>query len=285
MEPAEPDPGPAPTCQAGRVRLGVLSDIHGNRTALEAVVADGAARGVDTWWALGDLVAIGPDPIGALDVLTSLPNLVATRGNTERYVLTGERPPPTAADVRDDPSLLELFASVEGSFSWTRSALATAGRLDWIAALPLETRIVLDDGTRVLGVHASPGRDDGAGITPDRSDEELRAALAGAEADLVLAGHTHQATDRHVAGVRAVNLGSVSNPVTDDRSATYVIVESDGDGHRLVHARVPYDHETFLQIVAASGHPEHEYIASYQRGEQTRFRAIRPGAPVRETLG
>ena len=47
-----------------------MSDIHGNRTALEAVIADGTDRGVERWWVLGDLVAIGPDPVGTLELLT-----------------------------------------------------------------------------------------------------------------------------------------------------------------------------------------------------------------------
>jgi hypothetical protein len=50
------------------VRLGILSDVHGHRIAREAVLADGHTCGVDTWWALGDLVALGPDPVGAAEL-------------------------------------------------------------------------------------------------------------------------------------------------------------------------------------------------------------------------
>ena len=86
--------------------------------------------------------------------------------------------------------------------------------------------VALDDGTRVLGVHASPGRDDGDGITPDRPESILTVELAGAGADVVIAGHTHRPTDRFAGGVRAVNAGSVGNPVTEDLRASYVIVRS-----------------------------------------------------------
>src|SRR4051794_14582048 len=209
------------------MKLGVLSDIHGNRVALEAVIADGTARGVDRWWGIGDLVAIGPDPVGTLDLLTTLPEIVLTRGNTDRYVVTGDRPYPLMADVEADPSLLPLFASVQSSFGWTRGALAAHGWLDCLAALPLETRIELDDGTRLLGVHASPGRDDGAGVTPHRPDSELQIETVAAAADIVVAGHTHQPTDRTVGGTRFLNGGSVSNPITDDHRAGYVIIHSE----------------------------------------------------------
>jgi len=247
------------------VNLGVLSDLHGNRIALDAVIADGAGRGVDRWWVLGDLVAIGPDPVATLEVLANLPNASVTTGNTERYVLTGDRPPPSPSDVVAHPELLDLFAAVEGSFSWTRGALAATGWLDWLAALPLEVRLDLDDGTQVLGVHASPGRDDGDGITPHRPEEELRHDLADASADIVLAGHTHQPTDRRVGDIRAVNGGSVSNPVTDDLRASYVILHGDRHGHEVEHRRVAYDREAFLRRVHQSGHPEADFIASFQR--------------------
>jgi len=264
------------------VRIGVVADIHGNRTALEAVVADGGERGVRAWWAIGDLVAIGPEPVATLDLLTTLPGLVVTSGNTERYVLTGERPGPHPEEVARDTSLLGLFAAVEGSFGWTRGALASHGWLGWLDRLPLEARTELADGTRLLGVHASPGRDDGAGITPDRAEDELSEALVGADADIVLAGHTHQPTDRVVGAIRAINVGSVSNPITDDLRASYVIIYADRDRHRLEHRRVPYDRDRFLTVLRRSGHPEAAYIASFQSGEQTRFPARRPNAPCIE---
>jgi predicted phosphodiesterase len=52
--------------------LGLISDVHGNRIALEAVVADGRECGVEAWWVLGDLVAIGPDPVATLELLREL---------------------------------------------------------------------------------------------------------------------------------------------------------------------------------------------------------------------
>ena len=181
-----------------------MSDIHGNRHAAEAVVADAAEQGVDRWWVLGDLVAIGPEPVGTVELVANLPGVQITSGNTERYVLTDDRPPPFAEDVIAEPALLPLYGAVQRSFAWTAGALAAHGLLGCLSTLPLEVREVLPDGTDILGVHASPGRDDGAGITPHRPEEELRRDLVGANAGLVFAGHTHQPTDRVVDGVRAV---------------------------------------------------------------------------------
>ncbi len=256
-----------------------MSDVHGNYHALEAVVADAAGRGVDPWWVLGDLVAIGPEPVRALELIADLPDVQVIAGNTERYVLTDDRPPPHPDEVVAHPELLPLYAAIQRSFAWTAGALAAHGWLDRLRQLPAELRTVLPDGTNVLGVHASPGRDDGAGITPDRNEDDLRRDLAGAEAQVVIAGHTHRPTDRVVDGVRAVNLGSVSNPITDDLRASYVILDGDPSGHRLEHRRVSYDQAAFMDAVARSGHPGADHIASFQRGEQVRHPARGPGAP------
>ena len=74
------------------MRVAVFSDIHGNSIALDAVLADITARGgADAYWVLGDLVAIGADPVDTLERLAALPNPTFVQGNTQRYLLTGER--------------------------------------------------------------------------------------------------------------------------------------------------------------------------------------------------
>jgi diadenosine tetraphosphatase ApaH/serine/threonine PP2A family protein phosphatase len=228
---------------------------------------------------LGDVVAIGPDPVQTVEMVANLPGVQVTSGNTERYVLTEDRPPPRPGDVVARPELLDLYGLIQRSFAWTCGAVAAHGWLEWLRDLPLEVGSVLPDGTRALGVHAAPGRDDGDGITPHRGDEELARDLARADAEVVFAGHTHQPTDRVVGGVRAVNLGSVSNPITDDLRASYVIVHADRHGHRVEHRRVGYDHRAFLQAVNRSGHPAADYIASFQHSEQIRYPSRRLGAP------
>lgn len=261
------------------MRLGLMSDIHGNRIALDAVIADGENKGVGTWWVLGDLVAIGAEPEATLERLGNLPNVSFVRGNTDRYVVTGERPSPHREEVERDESLRALFNAVESSFAWTHAHMAAARQLDFLKQLPTRQQATLDDGTTLLGIHASPRSDDGPGITPDIADDRLDRLLGDPEADIICGGHTHQATDRRLGKRRAINLGSVSNPMTSDLRATYVVVDSDRHGHRLRHHRVAYDHARVIERLRRSDHPEAEYISSFQRGEQARYPATRPGAP------
>src|SRR5579884_3283690 len=203
------------------MRLAIFSDIHGNPLALDAVLADIQHQGdIDAYWVLGDFAALGYDPVTPLETITALPQASYIRGNTDRYVVTKDLPV-LPEKVLEEPQLLSEIIEVTRSFSWTRGYVSAAGWLDWLANLPLEVRLTLPDGTRVLGVHASPGRDDGPGLRPKDSDDDIAQRLAGCNADLIIAGHTHVPMDRQVGSSRIINLGSVSNPITPGLQATY----------------------------------------------------------------
>ncbi|MCU1430807.1 MAG: phosphodiesterase, family [Actinomycetia bacterium] len=245
-----------------------MSDIHGNSIALDAVLADvERIGGVDEFWVLGDIVALGHDPVGVVERLRALPAVTFVRGNTDRYVVTGERPPPSTADAMANPDLVAVVAEVAGSFAWTAGRLAAPGMTEWLATLPREHRTALPDGTRVLAVHASPRADDGPGIEPRRTDAELTDLLRGCNADIVFAGHTHRPVDRRVGSVRALNLGSVSNPVPPDLRASYVVVDADVSGHHVQHRRVPYDGEAVIDALERLNHPGKQWLIAHQRGE------------------
>ena len=98
---------------------------------------------VEQIWVLGDLGAMGPDPVGVLERLTGLPNVRCTYGNTERYVLDGTRPWPQAEDVLAEPALMPRLVQITRSFGWTEGALAA-----FQTAHDLEVTGALDDATR-----------------------------------------------------------------------------------------------------------------------------------------
>ncbi len=252
------------------MRVALLSDIHGNSIALDAVLADVELQGgVDAFWVLGDLVALGHDPVGVLERLAALPNARFTRGNTDRYVSSGDRPPPTRADSEANPNLLPILVEVAGTFAWTQGAITAAGWFEWLAALSLELEVILPDGTRFLGVHAAPGTDGdpGIGIHPRLGLADLRTLLCGCEANLVCVGHTHWPTDLRVDGTRIVNLGSVSNPLPSDLRASYAILEAGRSGYRIRHRRVDYDREAVIAALERVRHPGADFITRHMRGE------------------
>jgi hypothetical protein len=176
------------------MKLGVIADVHGNDVALRAVLDDATRHHVDQWWVLGDLVLFGPRPAEVLDRLRALPGVSLLRGNTDRYVLTGEQPAPhaTAADAAGRIDLVERYAKMAAGIGWTRGVLDQAGTLNDLATLPARLHLAFPGGTAVLGVHASPGADDGPGIDPFLPEQDLRALLAGCGADVILTGQPEQ---------------------------------------------------------------------------------------------
>jgi predicted phosphodiesterase len=250
------------------MRLAMLSDIHGNPLALDAVLADIQRQGeVDAYWALGDFSALGYDPLTPLEQLAALPHASFTRGNTDRSVVRDDLPISPEKALQEPPLLPQIIEMARG-FAWTRGYLSAAGWLDWLANLPLEVRLTLPDGTRLLGVHASPGRDDGPGFQPRHSDDELARRLAGSEAGVVIVGHTHVPLDRQVGNVRVINLGSVSNPVTPGLQATYALLEVNEHGYSIQLRRVEYDHEAVINAIEQSHYPTPSFLISFIRGER-----------------
>jgi len=250
------------------MRLAILSDIHGNPLALDAVLTDIKSQGeVDAYWVLGDFSALGYDPVTPLRKITALPHASFTRGNTDRYTITQDLPIPPEKALKD-PALLPQVIELARSFSWTRGYISATGWLDWFINLPLEVRTMLPDGTRVLGVHASPGQDDGPGLQPKHSDDELEQRLAGCEADLVIVGHTHIPLDRQVGKIRVINLGSVSNPVTPGLQATYALLDADEHGYSIQLRRVDYDREAVIKAIEQSRHPALAFLIGFMRGER-----------------
>ena len=248
------------------MRIAILSDIHGNPIALEAVLEDARSMDVEGYWILGDLVAIGFSPVEVLERLSQLENSTIVRGNTDRYVVTGEGPPPTREDAKSNPEHVDAVTEMAASFGWTRGFVSAHGWVDWLARLPMEKRITLPNGTRSLLVHSSPGRDDGSGLHPGLSNLEIEELIQGCAADFICVGHTHEVLHRQLARTRVVNPGSVSNPKGPDLRASYAILKSTNSEIEICHRYVEYDHEAVIDAARRSRHPAAELIVSFQQG-------------------
>lgn len=250
------------------MKIALLADIHGNSVALDAVLADIQARGgVDGYWILGDLASIGYDPAGVLQRLTALPNALWIRGNADRYVFTQDRPDPTPEQVQQNPELAQVLAEVSGSFAWTQGYLDATGWLDWLRNLPLEQRLMLPNGQRVLLVHAAPGTDDGWGLNPSLTDDEFYAEIANSDADLICVGHFHLAISRRLNGVHVVNPGCVSNSFPPDLRAAYAILTADAAGYDVRFYRVQYDMTEAIARAKASSNPGAAYFIRFYEGK------------------
>lgn len=243
------------------MKIALLSDIHGNDLALEAVLADIETQGgVDAYWVLGDLVAIGPHPAKVLEKLSTLPNASFIRGNTDRYVCTGERPGPGLAAIQGDLESLTNRLELEAIMAWTHGAITATGWFDWLDHLPLDMRKTLQDGTRVLVVHATPGSDEKPGILPGMEPAEIQARLADSDAEMICLGHTHHAFTLQIDEKQVVNPGSISNPLDADLRPSYAIIHADKDRHSIEHRRVTYNPEAVVAAINRMRHPGARFI-------------------------
>jgi predicted phosphodiesterase len=235
------------------LRLAVLSDIHGNLIALEAVLADlKQAGGADKTWVLGDLCAFGPRPVECLQMIRDIPNAKVISGNTDRYLVTGQRPtvePKDEAQWKEQP---EQLRQREADFSWTVSKLGFAD-YEYLTKLRHELSLEAPGYGWVIGYHGAPG-DDERMLYPDTPTEEVLDQMLDCEGRLGFGGHTHMPMDRDLGAWRVVNVGSVGMP-QDLNRACYALVTFE-DGIATVDLRhIEYDLMAAARDMQQQDHP------------------------------
>jgi putative phosphoesterase len=244
------------------MRIAVVSDLHGNLAALQAVVEDLERERVDQVVHAGDLVTTGPRPAEVLDWVREL-GWAGVVGNTDELLWDASA---RAEQERKAPRLSGwLHQLFETLAPWARERLGQ-GRIDWLRRLPREWR-----SERLLVVHASP-HDLWRAPLPDASDAELGSVFGGQGADLVVYGHIHRPYVRELAGLRVANSGSVGLPYDGDWRASYLLIE---DGRAAVR-RVAYALQRELADLRSAGFPLGDWLAESQR--QGRFARPDPQA-------
>jgi predicted phosphodiesterase len=230
------------------VRVAVLADIHGNLPALEAVLRDVEAAGVDAIVLAGDL-ADGPMPAQTLDRLEELgERAVWVRGNTDRCLAA-------AFDGTFQPSGLPTNPP-PAYFAWCAAGIGQAHR-DRLASLPLSVTLDIDGLGPVAFCHAT-ARDDNEFIVVDSPLDHYRAAFAGVPEQTVVVGHTHMPFDRLADTRRIVNPGSVGLPYGHSGAAWALL------GPDVVLRRSAYDAQAAAAVLSASaaGLPGMDFIAA-----------------------
>ena len=251
------------------MKYAIITDIHGNSIALEAVIrAVDESGGVNGWWVLGDNLAIGADPVGVLELLDTLPEAKFVKGNTDHYILNNwkDYPPPYIEESLNDAEKIRVIAEISRSFAWTQGMITASGWWDWNAGMPVEIGITLPCNKRVLLSHAHAGAYDGWGITPVESDETV-ARHFNREEDIFFVGHTHYPQERQVNGKHIINPGAVGNPVSNEIVARYVILESDESSFEVTFHKASYDVDAVIEQIYHVNHPTPEYLAHFYRGE------------------
>lgn len=229
-----------------RMRIAIVSDIHGNRTAFEAVLADLRLTSPDLILHGGDLADSGSSPVEIVDRIRDLgwPGVV---GNTDEMLF---RPESLTEFAKLSPKLQPLFHAIGEMAAATGAALGEE-RLAWLSGLP---RMQIH-GPMAL-VHASP-ESCWRAPAPEASDAELETVYAPLGQPVAIYGHIHRPYIRSVAGMTVANTGSVGLSYDGDRRAAYLLLD---DSTRVIR-RVEYDVDRELKALSGCGLPHAEWVA------------------------
>ena len=220
-------------------RIALYSDIHGNVPALEAVLADIDASGIEERYCLGDLVGYGPDPVGVIEIVRGTGDPVI-RGNYDQGV--GDRSGACGCYYATDR------AKSDGAASYEFTERMVGDRdAEWLLGLHDEIRLE-ERGVSILLTHGSPRRINEY-LMPDRGEGQLARLARDAEADVVCCGHVHIPYHRSFYAeangtasspiVHYVNSGSVGKPKDGDPRAGWIELVVGSSEH--VRAAVPDD--------------------------------------------
>jgi predicted phosphodiesterase len=239
-------------------RIALLSDVHGNATALDAVRKALKQEKPDAVIVAGDHVMNGPQPAATVDGLRELEAAGATivQGNTDIAV----------ADF-DYAAAFPWFTdgvpdAHRAAAEWAHDDLGDE-RLGWLRRLPAERRLILDE-TMVLACHASPGSQT-QGFDAQLDPSVVLERVSRTDARVICCGHTHLPDIRDLGWKVIVNDGSAGYIFDGDPSASWALVEIDGEGVTAEIRRTEYDTMTVSNAISARGLPGDVYRAATVR--------------------
>ena len=234
------------------MRTAIVSDIHGNMAALEAVLADLKLASPDLVVQGGDLAMAGHRPAEVVDRIRA-EGWAGVAGNTDEVLWSDQS---RAALEKNAPKLGPLLRVIFDDVAATVGLLGTE-RIAWLRTLPMEWR---SSDAGIALVHASPGNLWRAPAA-DCEESELEATYGSLGARVVVYGHIHRPYVRAAGGLIVANSGSVGSPYDGDARPSYLMIE---DG-RVTIRRVEYDVERECREFVASGYPHAAWLAEIRR--------------------
>lgn len=239
-------------------RIALFGDVHGNLLALEAVRAAVKAAKPDAVMIAGDHVLNGPEPAATIDALRELEadGALVVQGNTDIAVADFDY---SAAFPWMTEGVPESFRSAA---QWAHDAIGPE-RVDWLRRLPAERRLRTDD-TLSLVCHGSPGSQT-AGFDQALDPGIVIERLARTDARIVACGHTHLPEVRDFGWKLIVNSGSAGFVFDGEPTASWALIEIDGDEVRAEIRRAEFDVMAVANAISTRGLPGDVYRAATVR--------------------
>lgn len=228
------------------MKIGVFADVHNNAVALDAVLRTLEDEGCEVLACAGDIIGIGPWPEETVQRLMRIPNLIAVRGNHERYLLEG-----MPATYPNDEGMDEAEMAYH---RWEHSRLSAAS-VAFLRALPDRADLEAHD-RRIAVMHYGMDRDRRLGpFTPHPDEDDLRRLFPDAQ-DAVLYGHDHARSIRRSGKTWFVNCGALGCPGAQRNIARAAVLDIAPDGRMDVRSiDIPYDVARVLDEIARLDYP------------------------------
>jgi len=228
------------------MRIAIVSDIHGNRRAFQAVMADLNHASPDLILHGGDLASGGAHPAEIVDQIRGL-GWPGVRGNTDEMLWSLQSLSNFAAR---QPKLQPLLGKIQATIPPTVASLGP-DRLQWLQSLP-----AMHTFEQITLLHAGPN-DLWRAPMANATNEELRTTYLPLNSGIVVYGHIHAPYIRRLPELTVANTGSVSQSYDGDRRASYLVI----DGDQLTTRRVEYDVEGEVEDLLNSGIPHADWMA------------------------
>ena len=240
-------------------RIALLSDVHGNLAALEAVTKQIRRERPDAVLVAGDLVLNGPDPNGAVDALRVLESegALIVSGNTD--IAVGDFDYGAAFPQYQDGVPDTISAAAE----WAHDELGD-DQLDWLRRLPAERRLRTADDTLVLVVHASPGSQT-RGFDQALDANIIFERAAATDARVICVGHTHVPEVRDLGWKVIVNDGSCGYVFDGEPTASWAVIDVHEGNVTAEIRRTEFDAVAVANAISARGLPGDVYRAATVR--------------------
>ncbi|MDD3012836.1 MAG: metallophosphoesterase family protein [Candidatus Gastranaerophilales bacterium] len=221
------------------MKIAVLSDIHGNLDALQAVLIDIKSLDINKIFICGDLAVAGPEPVETVDYIIELTkkyDVTIIQGNTDEMVIKSTGSP---EDKYTPPNKIMAEA-----VKYAQKVLR-ADQKEFLMELP-ETYSEKIGNLSVIFVHGSPRRNN-EDILPDMPLEKVKEMIESTKENIIFCGHTHLPVIYHIGKQTVVNVGSVGRPFTEKPKACYTVLDyPDLSGSKFVIDQrfIAYDQES-----------------------------------------
>lgn len=259
------------------MRVAVFSDVHGNLTALQAVLADIEIQNPDTVIFAGDLSVFGAHPAETIRLLHDNRHIISLFGNTDEMILEPPHLPEDAQGHQQEHLIFKRDTTL-----WVREQLDSED-LAWLNSMGFSVRLspTAQTADDLLVVHANP-QDVHRFIMPpadeqkeklgstqfEQTNEELDALLNKTHAGLIAYGHFHFPNARKWGDLTLANISSVSNPMDGDTRAKYGLMSWDkSSGWQVEIRRVKYDIQHEQAILAKRKPPRWENLSNMLDGD------------------